>query len=227
MKKALIILSCIVVAVLAFATAFLLVYERERGVSEKPVLYLYPQEEQQLTVTLDLEGSLDTVYPAPDDQRATDRGTQASWTVDAAPDGTLTDASGRTYPSLFWDGPVWQEAPEQGFVVAREDAVPFLEEKLGQLGLNDQEAADFITFWAPQIRANEYTFISFDASSYTQQVTYSFADEAGNQVAPDTFIRVFMTIRAAQADEAVTPQEFASTPMRNGFTVVEWGGTQL
>jgi hypothetical protein len=38
---------------------------------------------------------------------------------------------------------------------------------------------------------------------------------------------VFMTIRAAQADEAVTPQEFASTPMRNGFTVVEWGGTQL
>ena len=40
MKKALIILSCIVVAVLAFATAFLLVYERERGVSEKPVLYL-------------------------------------------------------------------------------------------------------------------------------------------------------------------------------------------
>ena len=58
-------------------------------------------------------------------------------------------------------------------------------------------------------------------------MTYSFADEAGNQVAPDTFIRVFMTIRAAQADEAVTPQEFASTPMRNGFTVVEWGGTQL
>ena len=197
------------------------------GYVYKPVLYLYPQEERQLTVTLDVAGELETVYPAPGSQVQTDKGVQASWTVDAAPDGTLTDASGRTYPSLFWDGPVWQEAPEQGFVVAREDAVPFLEEKLGQLGLNDQEAADFITFWAPQIRANEYTFISFDASSYTQQVTYSFADEAGNQVAPDTFIRVFMTIRAAQADEAVTPQEFASTPMRNGFTVVEWGGTQL
>ena len=28
------------------------------GLSEKPVLYLYPQEERQLTVTLDLEGSL-------------------------------------------------------------------------------------------------------------------------------------------------------------------------
>ena len=226
MKKALIVVSCLLVAVLAFLVAYDMVTWRD-GLSEKPVLYLYPQEERQLTVTLDLEGSLDTVYPAPDDQRATDRGTQASWTVTASPDGTLTDASGRTYPSLFWDGPVRQESPQQGFVVAREDAVPFLEEKLALLGLSDRESADFITYWAPRIRAYEYTFISFDASSYTQQVTYSFADEAGNQVAPDTFIRVFMTIRAAQADEAVTPQEFASTPMRNGFTVVEWGGTQL
>ena len=85
MKKALIILSCIVVAVLAFATAFLLVYERERGVSEKPVLYLYPQEEQQLTVTLDLEGSLDTVYPAPDPLRS--RATAKCRTANARPSG--------------------------------------------------------------------------------------------------------------------------------------------
>ena len=97
MKKALIVVSCLLVAVLAFLVAYDMVTWRD-GLSEKPVLYLYPQEERQLTVTLDLEGSLDTVYPAPDDQRATDRGTQASWTVTASPDGTLTDASGRTYP---------------------------------------------------------------------------------------------------------------------------------
>lgn len=97
----------------------------------KPVLYLYPQEERQLAVTLDVEGELGTVYPAPERQVQTEEGTRASWTISAAPDGTLTDASGRTYPSLFWDGPVSLTPPEQGFVVAREDAVPFLEEKLG------------------------------------------------------------------------------------------------
>lgn len=197
-----------------------------REMAYKPVLYLYPQEERQLAVTLDVEGELGTVYPAPERQVQTEEGTRASWTISAAPDGTLTDASGRTYPSLFWDGPVSLTSPEQGFVVAREDAVPFLEEKLGQLGLSDKEAADFITYWAPRIRANEYTFVSFDASSYAQQVTYSFADEAGNQVVPDTFIRVFMTIRAADADETVTPQNFAPTPTRSGFTVVEWGGAE-
>ena len=78
--------------------------------------------------------------------------------------------------------------------------------RLALLGLTDKEAADFITFWAPQIRANEYTFVSFDASSYTARARYSFTDEAGAPVEPDTFIRVFMTVRAADANEEVTPR---------------------
>ena len=226
MKKALIILSCVVVAGLAFATAFLLAYDREQGVSEKPVLYVYSPQEQLVTVSVDVDGAINTAYPAPDALETTDWGTRASWTVTASPDGTLTDASGRTYPSLFWDGPVGQESPEEGFVVAREDAVPFLEEKLALLGLTDKEAADFITFWAPRIRANEYTFVSFDASSYTAHARYSFTDEAGAPVKPDTFIRVFMTIRAADANEVVTPQAFGPTPQRTGLVAVEWGGTE-
>ena len=228
MKKILIIASCLVVASLSFLAACD-THEKKSNhevLDEKPVVYVYPEEEQGLTMTIDVKGTLDMVYPAPERQVQTEEGTRASWTISAAPDGTLTDASGRTYPSLFWDGPVSLTSPEQGFVVAREDAVPFLEEKLAQLGLSDKEAADFITYWAPRIRANEYTFVSFDASSYAQQVTYSFADEAGKQVVPDTFIRVFMTMRKAEASTVVTPQNFASTPTRSGFTVVEWGGTE-
>jgi len=226
MKKILIIASCLVVASLSFLAACD-THEKKGNhevLDEKPVVYVYPEEEQGLTMTIDVKGTLDMVYPAPERQVQTEEGTRASWTISAAPDGTLTDASGRSYPYVFWEGPVRQDTPEQGFIVAREDAVPFLEEKLGQLGLSDKEAADFITYWAPRIRANDYTFVSFDASSYAQQVTYSFADEAGAPVEPDTFIRVFMTIRAADANEEVTPQVFGPTPTRSGFTVVEWGG---
>ena len=226
MKKTLIIASCLVVASLSFLAACD-THEKNGNhevLDEKPVVYVYPEEEQGLTMTIDVKGTLDMVYPAPERQVQTEEGTRASWTISAAPDGTLTDASGRSYPYVFWEGPVRQDTPERGFIVAREDAVPFLEEKLGQLGLSDKEAADFITYWAPRIRANEYTFVSFDASSYAQQVTYSFADESGNQVVPDTFIRVFMTIRAADANEEVTPQVFGPTPTRSGFTAVEWGG---
>ena len=226
MKKILIIASCLVVASLSFL-AGCDTHEKTSNhevLDEKPVVYVYPEEEQGLTMTIDVKGTLDMVYPAPERQVQTEEGTRASWTISAAPDGTLTDASGRSYPYVFWEGPVRQDTPERGFIVAREDAVPFLEEKLALLGLSDKEAADFITYWAPRIRANEYTFVSFDASSYAQQVTYSFADEAGAPVEPDTFIRVFMTIRAADATEDVTPQVFGPTPTRSGFTVVEWGG---
>ena len=228
MKKTLIIASCLVVASLSFLAACD-THEKNGNhevLDEKPVVYVYPEEEQGLTMTIDVKGTLDMVYPAPERQVQTEEGTRASWTISAAPDGTLTDASGRSYPYVFWEGPVRQDTPERGFIVAREDAVPFLEEKLGQLGLSDKEAADFITYWAPRIRANEYTFVSFDASSYAQQVTYSFTDEAGNQVVPDTFIRVFMTMHKAEASTVVTPQNFAPTPTRSGFTVVEWGGTE-
>ena len=83
MKKALIILSCVVVAVLAFATAFLLTYDREQGVSEKPVLYVYSPQEQLVTVSVDVDGAIDTAYPAPDALETTDWGTRASWTVTA------------------------------------------------------------------------------------------------------------------------------------------------
>ena len=54
----------------------------------------------------------------------------------------------------------------------------------------------------------------------------ALTDEAGASVTPDTFIRVFMTIREADANIVVHPQAFAPRPTRTGFTVAEWGGAQ-
>ena len=62
--------------------------------SRKPVIYLYPEEETQVTVNLDFDGKLTSTYPAYGD----------GWTVTARPDGTLTDENGREYYCLFWEG---------------------------------------------------------------------------------------------------------------------------
>ena len=43
---------------------------------------------------------------------------------------------------------------------------------------------------------------------------------------PDTFIRVFMTIRQAEATTQVREQAFGPTPQRTGLVAVEWGGTE-
>ena len=50
----------------------------------KPVIYLYPKEEMEVTVRLELDGNLTCTYPAYDE----------GWTVTARPDGTLTDECG-------------------------------------------------------------------------------------------------------------------------------------
>ena len=57
----------------------------------KPVIYLRPEAVMDVTVQLDYAGTLTCTYPAYD----------GGWQVSAAPDGTLTDASGQTYRYLY------------------------------------------------------------------------------------------------------------------------------
>lgn len=43
---------------------------------------------------------------------------------------------------------------------------------------------------------------------------------------PDTLIRVFMTYKAVEEYVEIEEQELQA-PDRKGFTVVEWGGTEV
>lgn len=176
--------------------------------AEKPVIYLYPEETCSVTVELTLAGTLTCSYPNYD----------GLWQVTATPEGLLTDATGRTYNSLFWEGSL-SYTPDfaQGFVIPGEDTKSFLEEKLRILGLNDQEAGDFITYWLPRMQNNPYNLISFETEQYTEAAKLAITP------APDTVIRVFMTYKPLQKEITVPEQELIS-PQRTGFTVVEWGG---
>ena len=66
-----------------------------------------------------------------------------TWHMTASPDGDLTDASERNYPSLFWEGEEPTTfAQDKGFVVEAEAAASFLEDKLAVLGLSEREATE-------------------------------------------------------------------------------------
>ncbi|SPT52383.1 Uncharacterised protein [Actinomyces bovis] len=190
---------------------------------KKPVLYLYPEAPTDLEVRLEYNGQLTYCYPEPER-----RGKVAIWRVHAATDGTLTDASGRHYPSLFWEG---KNAPaltqNEGFVVETGQETAFLEHKLALLGLTQREAADFITYWAPQLAARSRSLVTFATDWYTQVVRYTLTDTVtGAVITPDTFIRVFMLIGDAPAG-GVPEQNLTTAPERTGFTAVEWGGALL
>jgi len=108
----------------------------------------------------------------------------------------------------------------EGFCVKGEDSAVFLEQSLAKLGLTRKEANEFIVYWLPLMEQNPYNIIQFQTDAYTQ------AAELLIDPAPDTVIRVFMTFRAAQEYVEFEPQELTA-PTREGFTVVEWGGTQI
>ena len=197
-------------------------------VEEKPVLYLYPERVVSLGVGLSFDGVVSDSYPVAVGGVGADGRSLASWSVTAGPDGVLRDAGGRVYPYLFWEGPTRADLSQgSGFVVARDDVVGFLEEKLALLGLDEREAADFITYWGPRMRANEYTLVSFDPGAYRDAARYTFTADDGSVVEPDTFIRVFMTISAASSSAVVPEQVLDPAPARTGFTAVEWGGAEL
>lgn len=177
----------------------------------KPVIYLYPESETEVTVTLDCDGALTCAYPAYED----------GWTVTAAPDGTLTDVAGQTYNYLYWEGASHSEFDfSSGFCVPGTDTAAFLEEALAALGLTRKEANEFIVYWLPRMEANAYNLISFQGPAYTDRARLSICPE------PDSILRVFMAWTALDAPVEVPAQSLPAFA-RTGFTVVEWGGCQV
>ena len=205
MKKHMLIVSCLLLLVLAACGS------RNEPLSEKPVLYLYPEEKTQVAITLDYAGVLTSTYPAYED----------GWTVTAQPDGTLTDETGREYYCLFWEGKSDADYDfSTGFCVAGKDTAVFLEWALAQLGLTEREANEFIIYWLPRMAGNAYNLVSFQGAAYTDSAELSI------DPAPDTVVRVFMAWKGLDQPEKITPQKLTAVE-RTGFTVVEWGGSEV
>jgi len=178
--------------------------------AEKPVLYLYPEEETEITVKLELRGELTCTYPAYRDE----------WRVTASPDGTLTDADGRKYYCLYWEGDLETSYDfTRGFCVKGEDTAAFLEDTLAKIGLSERESNEFILYWLPQMEENPYNLISFQTAAYTD------AAELAITPVPDSLLRVFMAWKPLTQKAEIEAQEFTEFE-RIGFTAVEWGGTK-
>ena len=182
--------------------------------AEKPVIYLYPEEETEVTVTLGHPECITHSYPAYDDP----------WCVSAQPDGTLTDSeTGRQLYSLYYENvsPIPLLQTDEGFVVRGEDTAAFLEDKLAALGLNEREAEEFIIYWLPRLEDNAWNYIRFASR---EEIDAEMPLEISPQ--PDSVIRVLMLYMPLDFPIAVREQTL-TTPERTGFTAVEWGGAEL
>jgi len=182
----------------------------------KPVIYLYSPTTEKVKVELDFKGQFGTTYPAYDPAIK-------GWSVTAHPDGMLVnDGDGKEYSYLFWDGKSYDFAMDmgEGFVVKGSDTAQFLQATLKKLGLTPKEYNEFIVYWLPKMQDNPYNFIHFAGKEYTDIAPLTITPK------PDSMLRVFMIYKPLQEKISVKEQVLP-TFERHGFSVIEWGGSEI
>lgn len=182
------------------------------AVSKKPVIYLYPKEEEVIDVKLEYKGELTVTYPEYKD----------GWKVKANPDGTLINLEdNKEYSYLFWEGLSDLDYDiSEGFVVKNEDTVDFLQEKLEYVGLTPKEYNEFIVYWLPILQENNYNLIYFAGDEYDEYAKLNINPK------PDSILRVMMVYKPLDKPIEIKEQKLEQFK-REGFTVVEWGGTKI
>ena len=176
---------------------------------DKPMIYLYPEEDTYVNIKLGNPDQLTVSYPKYNN----------GWNVLAKKDGTLISES-REYYGLYWEGIKKSELDmSEGFVVKGEDTVKFLEEKLEILGLNERETNEFIVYWLPKMEGNKYNFIRFSTREEIDEYMPIYFTPS-----PETIIRINMEFKPL-SDILMVEEQNLTKENRKGFTVVEWGGT--
>ena len=176
------------------------------SVEEKPVIYFYPEAEAEVTVRLWAPEMLTVSYPE----------------YSADTDGTLV-CGGREYPYMYYEFKEPVGFGGEGFVVPGEASAAFLEEKLGAMGFTQTEQAEFITYWLPRLAVNDCNRIEFLTGADVDALMPLEITPA-----PDNILRVHMLFAACDASLAAElPPQDLPVLTRTGFTVLEWGGSEL
>ncbi|MDD5060632.1 MAG: hypothetical protein PHY35_05885 [Candidatus Omnitrophica bacterium] len=183
----------------------------------KPVIYLYPKQEQKTMIKLDYKGKVDISYPKYDNLKK-------GWEVKAYPDGRIVNlADNKEYSYLFWEGIAEEQVKyefSKGSVVKAEELESFFQESLSKMGLLPKEYNEFIVYWVPKLQKNENTLIYFAGQEYEESAKLEITPK------PDSILRVFMVAKPVNQKIEIEPQEFKPFK-REGFAVIEWGGTEV
>jgi len=185
----------------------------------KPVIYAYSQTAIKAEIKMELAGQLTFSYPNYTD----------AWNIEV--DELGLKESGKKYPYLFWEGK--QEGLGfnsssnhfEGDQINTDSTISYLESCCNAFGFNSTERTDFISFWGPRITAHNFAQISF------------LVDEDYDQIGalqilprPDNIRRVYILFKgypSFNTDLITKGIGSFSGLKRDGFTIVEWGGSEL
>jgi hypothetical protein len=174
---------------------------------KKPALYLYPNKTKKVEVILKPKGQITKTIPEYKDK----------WLVVANPNGLIDNK----YPYLFYEVALENsvDLPKEGWIVKTTDLEKWFDVNLPKLGLNKKEIKDFKEYWLGELKGYPYYKIRLLSEEFLDK---NIAVKIYPK--PDIFIRVIFYFEGTYygKEKLIEPQ--IKTPIRKGFTAVEWGG---
>ena len=187
----------------------------------KPVIYTYSEKNIDFKINLKTVGEITYTYP--------NLSADNSWKMKTGENGNLISENGAEYPYLFWEAK--QDAASLDLsktssneIVAGKELDAYFEKELTKLGFNAKEKTDFITYWCPKFIESNRVQVQFFVDD-----NCSVIGELNIIPKPDNLRRIYVLFQA----DAKINTDFNSKPLnvkpidRNGFTILEWGGSEL
>jgi len=185
---------------------------------EKPVVYLKSTEDIAVEISYQNSSDFTFTYPKYRDM----------WNVELANNQIWVD--GKQYPYLFWEGTTDQlnfssSIDDQCF--AKTDTLTeFMANYLKECGFNANERTDFITYWMP--RVVQFDYIKFELLH--NEEFNSRIGEVNIHPAPNNMTRLFFIWEGYNNDLSdiyLGLPKVVSATKTEGFTYLEWGGSEI
>ncbi len=174
---------------------------------EKPNIYLYPEKECNVTVKITPNGHITKSIPEYNN----------GWDVHVQPDGIINDK----YNFLFYEAKVDIIKSEKGWCVKSEKLIPFFKETLTKYNLSKAEIDDFIDYWSKRLTGSDYYLIHPFTNNKIEEICPIEISPA-----PEHMLRLWFIFSPTKKYEKLLSPDIIPIK-REGYFVVEWGGTIL
>lgn len=184
----------------------------EGGPNEKPNIYLYPESRQDVSVVLLDSNQITVSIP---------EYSYDGWKVTAGPDGRLTDAYGNEYGYLFYESeiPDYSFRYKNAFYLPAEEREETFDRILALYGLNETETEDFKEYWCSRLEEGRDYYMYPQLNEVCDLISpLKITPE------PDSVLRLWFVYKEADGRNPDITEPETECFVRNGFTVVEWGG---
>jgi len=176
----------------------------------KPAIYIYPEEDSQFQVQLILKNGTKITESIPKYNEGWDVFVEKSGRIDSKYDYLFYEASIKIMPEL-----------SSGWCISRKNLKNKLNNLLLKIGLNQQETNEFLDYWLNRLQ--DYKYYKIYPVVNNQLDGFVELDITSQ---PKTIFRIWFFFQGVNDFEELSSTQIQNF-IREGTTVIEWGGVLL